>query len=112
MIDEGPLRTLAASQHSLVTVGQARGLNYGYGQIERLADGRRWERVTHCVLRLVGSTDSVEQRAMASVLDAGAGAALGGRSAAAWWGIPGNKMEPFEIVRIRDRSHTPAKDDR
>jgi hypothetical protein len=112
MIDDSALRAVAETQRGLVTVGQARGLGFTKDQIDRLTDGRRWERLTNRVLRLVGSDRSVGQRAMASVLDAGVGAALGGASAAAWWGIPGNKLEPFDIVRARDRSRTRIDGDR
>ncbi|MET0903441.1 MAG: hypothetical protein ABWZ52_09395 [Acidimicrobiales bacterium] len=112
MIDDSALRELAARQRGLAATHQGRELGYTVAQLHRLADGRRWERVTHRVLRLVGSTDTAEQRALLSVLDAGVGAALGGRSAASWWGIPGNQLEPVEVVRIRDRSHTAPKGDR
>jgi hypothetical protein len=46
---------------------------------------------------------------MTAVLDAGAGAALAGPTAAAWWGIPGNLLEPLHIARLRDRSTTPNR---
>ncbi|MGH9275226.1 MAG: hypothetical protein ACRDZU_11325 [Acidimicrobiales bacterium] len=48
---------------------------------------------------------------MAAVLDGGLGAALSGSSAAAWWGIAGNRFEPLHVVRNRDRSDTPARHD-
>jgi very-short-patch-repair endonuclease len=111
MIDDHALRALAESQRSLVTVSQARALRFSPDQIQALADGRRWSRLTHRVLRLVGSHDTPEQRALGAVLDAGCGAALGHTSAAAWWGIPGNHLEPLHIVRVRDRSRTTRRDD-
>jgi len=43
------------------------------------------------------------------VLDAGHGAALSHRSAAAWWGIRGIRFEPIELSRTRNRSDTPAR---
>ena len=48
---------------------------------------------------------------MLAVLDAGFGGALAGTSAAAWWGIPGNRLEPIQVVRTRGRSATPARAD-
>ena len=110
MIDDRRLLHLAATQRSLVTVEQARTLGYDRHQRQRLFNGRRWERYTPRVLRLVGSADTVDQRAMAAVLDAGA-AGSSGSSAAAWWGIPGNQLEPFHVVRLRDRSDTPDRSD-
>lgn len=111
MIDDRRLRVLAATQRGLVTVGQARDLGFDRHQRQRLFDGWRWERATHRVARLVGSADTVEQRALIAVLDAGTAGALSGASAAAWWGIPGNQLEPFQVVRRRDRSNTPARGD-
>jgi hypothetical protein len=111
MIDDLPLRALAATQRSLVTVDQARALGFNRTQRARLFDARRWERVTPRVLRLVGAAITAEQRALAAVLDAGLGSAIGGASAAAWWGIPGNRLEPLHIVRARDRSRTPQRGD-
>jgi len=111
MIDDTALRALAETQRSLVTVSQARHLGYSSRQIHRLTDERRWHRATNRVLRLVGSFETTGQRALTAVLDAGGGAALGGPSAAAWWGIPGNELEPFHIVRRRDHSNTPGRGD-
>jgi hypothetical protein len=112
MIDDTPLRRLAATQRGLASVTQAGALGFGEPQLRRLVDGRRWERPTPRVLRLVGAESSTGQTCLLAVLDAGAGAALGGASAAAWWGIPGNQLEPVTVVRWRGRSATPARGDR
>ena len=112
MIDDASLRALAATQRGLVTIAQARDLGLSLAQRHRLFDGQRWERATPRVVRLVGSTESVEQRGLVAVLDAGTGGALSGASAAAWWDIPGNELEPFHVVRDRDRSGTPRRGDR
>jgi hypothetical protein len=104
MIDDTPLRRLAAEQRGLITVGQAGDLGFGAPQRRRLVDGKRWERMTARFLRLIGSIDSPEQQAMGAVLDAGTGAALAGSSSAAWWGIPSNSLHPLHVVRTRDRS--------
>lgn len=112
MIDDLSLRALAATQRGLVTIAQARDLGFSPDRRRRLADGRRWERVTPRVLRLVGASETIDQRALIAVLDAGNGAALSGPSAAAWWGIPGNQIEPIHVVRFRDRSTTPPRGDR
>jgi len=111
VIDDHRLRILAATQRSLVTIAQANDLGYNRNQRLRLFDGRRWERLSPRVGRLVGSPMTIGQRALAAVLDAGTGGALAGASAAAWWGIPGNELEPFHIARIRDRSNTPPRAD-
>ncbi len=112
MIDDSDLRALAARQRGLVTVRQADAAGINARQRERLVDGRRWERLTNRVLGLVGTAEGPERRALAAVLDAGTGAALSGSSAAAWWDIPGNRLEPLHIARSRDRSSTSSSGDR
>lgn len=101
MIDDTPLRRLAAVQHGLVSVRQVVALGFAARARDRLVDGRRWDRIAPRVLRLVGSAPGPPQRAMCAVLDAGRDAALDGASAAAWWGIPGNELEPVQVVRAR-----------
>jgi hypothetical protein len=109
MIDDGALRSLAEEQHGLVSTAQATALGFGPGQRSRLADGRRWERVGPRVLRLVGSTPSDGQEAMGAVLDAGDHAALSRESAAAWWRIPGNLLQPLHVARHRDQTCRPSR---
>lgn len=109
MIDDRPLRALAAQQHGLVSVRQAAALSFTRGQRSRLADGRRWERAGPRVLRLVGSTVTNGQVALLGVLDAGDRAALCGASAAAWWRIPGNLLRPIQVARLRDQTSRPAR---
>ena len=104
VIDDLPLRTLASEQLGLVSVDQAKRLGYDKDQRHRLVDGRRWERVLPRVLGLVGVPASPARTALAAVLAAGCNAALNGSSAGAWWGIPGNLLEPLEILRERGRS--------
>jgi very-short-patch-repair endonuclease len=94
---------LAARQHGLVTVEQSTEAGFSREQRRRLVDGRRWERATPRVLALVGAPRTTAQRAMAAVLDGGPNAALDGTSAGAWWGIPGNLLEPLLV--ISDRGH-------
>lgn len=106
MIDDLPLRRLSAAQHGLVTIGQMATAGYDKDARGRLVDGRRWERLADDVIRLVGSPATNAQLALASTLRAGPDGALSGSSAAAWWGIPGNTLEPIHVVRIRDRTTT------
>jgi hypothetical protein len=112
MIDDRPLRLLASTQHGLASVRQAADLGFDRSRRGRLADGRRWERLTPRVLRMVGAEPSPAQSCMAAILDAGGGAALSGTTAAAWWNIPGNQLEPMQLVRWRNRSGTPQRGDR
>ncbi|HJR25963.1 MAG TPA: hypothetical protein VJ804_10845 [Acidimicrobiales bacterium] len=104
MIDDLPLRTLASAQHGIVSIEQAVRLGYGRHARHALIDGRRWERIGPRVIGLVGAPPSQGRTASIAVLSAGRGAALCGPSAAAWWGIPGNLLEPLHVVRDRDGS--------
>jgi hypothetical protein len=101
VLDDLPLRRLAETQHGLVTRGQLREAGLTDDQIRRLVDDRRWCWMTSQVARLVGSPRTTEQLARAAAFDAGSQGALVGESAAAWWGIPGNQLEPLQVVRTR-----------
>ena len=109
MINDGVLRRLASTQYGLISSEQAADRGFNRRQRELLIDGLRWERLTPRVARLVGCPEGKEQRAMAAVLAAGKGGALSGASAAAWWGIPGNQLEPLHVVRLRGRSDRPVR---
>lgn len=104
MIDDLTLRALASEQHGLVSVDQAKRLGFDKDRRHRLVDGRRWERVHPRVIGLVGVPASPARTALAGVLAAGRNAALNSSSSGAWWGIPGNLLEPLEILRERGRS--------
>ena len=106
MIDDLPLRRLSSTQHGLVTVDQMTAAGFDKDARVRLIDGHRWERLAGDVIRLVGAPSTTAQKSLAAVLRAGPGGALGGSSAASWWGIPGNTLEPIHVVRIRDRTTT------
>lgn len=103
------LRPIAAGQLGLVTVEQAMALGATSNLLRRLTDGRRWERLTPRVLRLVGSPASRPQATLAAVLDAGHGGALSHSSSLAHWGVPGNLLLPFHVTRTRDRSNRPGR---
>ena len=112
MIDDLALRQIAATQHGLVTVRQADSVDIGERRRAQLVDGRRWERITPRVLRLVGSTETTAQRLMAEVLDAGAGAALRAYTACAWWGVPGTVLDPIDVSRARGHAQKTRGDHR
>jgi very-short-patch-repair endonuclease len=104
LIDDSALRRLAEQQHGVVSVEQASRLGFGKDTRRVLVDGRRWERRSGLVYRLVGSTDTERQRLMEAVLSAGPGAALSGETAAAFWGVRGAVIEPIQVVRPRDHA--------
>jgi very-short-patch-repair endonuclease len=102
-----PIHTIAEQQHGLVSVEQLTG--FTEEQRRHLVQTSRWERVTPVVLRAAGSPQTAHQRAMAAVLDAGAGATLSHRTGSYLWDLPGYAFEPFDVSRLRDRSDTPAR---
>jgi very-short-patch-repair endonuclease len=53
------------------------------------------------VLRAAAVPDHQLTRAMAALLHVGRDAAIGGASAAAFWGLPGFRIEPVEVLRGR-----------
>jgi len=107
MIDDGALRELAATQHGVVSLEQMAALGYDGDQRRRLVDGARWVDLGSRAVGLVGAPPSAGRTASIAVLSAGAGAALGGESACAWWGMPTTLLEPVQVVRWRHRSERP-----
>lgn len=95
------LRQLAAIQHGLVTRAQASCSGVDSDAVDHRCNRGEWIPLGHRVLRAVSSADSVEQRALAAVLDAGEGAALSHHSAASWWGLPGFELTPTEVTVAR-----------
>ena len=104
MIQDLALRQLAGDQHGLVAVEQAIELGYDEHARRRLVDERRWQRLDGRVYALVGAPRTTAQRVMHTVLGGGPGAAVDAESSLAWWGLPGMRLEPVEIVRPRGHS--------
>jgi hypothetical protein len=104
MIDDGPLRKLAATQHGVVSLEQMAALGYDEHRRRRLIDGARWEDLGSRAIGLVGAPPGAGRVASLAVLSGGAGASLGGESACSWWGMPGTLLQPVQVVRWRHRS--------
>ncbi len=92
------LRRLAEAQHSVVAVRQAAALGVSPAQLRHLLATGRWERWSLKVVRLSGAPRTFGTDLMASVLDAGTGAAVGGRSAAWLWRLPEHPPGPVDLV--------------
>jgi len=95
------LRKIAERQHGLLTRHQLSQLGASSDAVAHRCDTGVLERLSRRVLRLAGSVPSDEQRLLAAVLDAGAGAVLTGPTAAACWGIPGFRLDVTEVLRPR-----------
>lgn len=81
------LATLAAGQHGLITLDQARFSGLGDGQVRRRLATGRWERVDRSVYRLAGAPVTWQQRAWAAVHAAPPGAHASHLTAAALAGL-------------------------
>lgn len=103
------LAALADRQHGAAAIFQISALGATRNEIQHLTASGQWERVTVNVLRRVGSPRTRGQRVMIAVLDAGEGAALSHRSAAAWWRLRGFHLGDLEVVRLRDTASSPGR---
>jgi very-short-patch-repair endonuclease len=105
---EGALRLMAAQQHGAVSREQAGQLGCSDAFIRRRLRSPDWEPLTRRVMRLVGSTETFEQRCMVAVLDAGHEAVVCGEAAARIWGLPGFDSDDVEVTRQRRRARRPT----
>jgi hypothetical protein len=96
---------IAARQHGALSRQQARRGGLSRAAISRRIDRGELVPATPLVLRLAGADPSPDQRLMVAVLDAGPGACICMDSAATSFGIPGYRLEPVHVWRIRDRSN-------
>jgi len=103
------ITALAEKQHGVVTIAQLMELGATRHVITSLLASGQWERVTPMLLRRVGSPRSRGQRVIEAVFDAGEGAALSHRSAAAWWRLRGFILHDLEVTRLRATHSTPAR---
>ena len=94
------LRALAERQHGVLTFAQAKAFG-SRSQLRHRFETDDWERLNNTVVRLVGSRRTSEQQAMVAVLTAGPGSVLSHRSAAALWDLPGFRLVPPEVSRLR-----------
>ena len=93
---------LSERQHGIVTTPQVMALGGTRHVITHLIASGQWERLTPMLLRRIGSPPSRGQRVIAAVLDAGIGAALSHRAAAAWWRLGGFNLHDVEVTRLRN----------
>jgi hypothetical protein len=82
----GQMTDLAAAQHGLVSVEQARRW-LSQAAIDKRVERETLDRPRRGVLRIAGTPDTWEQRLLAAVLAAGRGAVASHWSAAACWGL-------------------------
>ncbi len=93
---------LAATQHGLITRGQALQLGLSRSAIQHRRSRGRWHVVIPGVYRVAGALDTPRLRALAAVLASGESAVISHRSAAALHELPGFSLEPLTVSVRRD----------
>ncbi|MBW3668901.1 MAG: hypothetical protein KY443_06775 [Actinobacteria bacterium] len=94
------LRNLAATQHGVVSLPQARGAGLTRAAIRHRTAKGLWRPVGSLFV-VSGSPESFEQRLMAAVLDAGADAVASHEAAAVLWELPGFSPGSLDVTRPR-----------
>lgn len=102
------IRSLAESQHSLITTDQAIALGATYSGLRTRTRDGGLRRVAPRVLAIGGATTSETMLLHATLLAAGGRAAVAHSSAAALWRFPGFVLRPFQVARLRDNTFPPS----
>jgi very-short-patch-repair endonuclease len=100
-MDDGPdavIAAVAARQHGLLTLHQAREAGFGKHQVERRLATRRWTRRAPAVFQITGSPDTDRSRVMAATLTAGPRALASHRTAAWLHGLVNHVGVPEVVV--------------
>jgi very-short-patch-repair endonuclease len=105
---DSALHRLADSQLGLVCIDQLDDLGLAPTDVFRRTERGRLEWLSPRVLRVVGSQRTSWQRALAATMDAGDDAAVSHRSAAAFYRIPGFRIDPVHVTRQRQGNKRPS----
>ncbi len=92
---------LAERQHGVIERFQVRSLAPSEGAARCELERGRWVREEPNVFSARGAPNTERQQLMIAVLDAGPGAVVSHRSAAALWGAPGMELLPAHLTRCR-----------
>lgn len=100
---EREVLALAAVQHGVFSLDQARANGMSLDQAKRRVRSGRWRRVHPAVYAIEGSFDSLAQRRRAAALWFGSGGVFSHRTAAALWGFAGFEEDdgPVSIASTR-----------
>jgi putative AbiEi antitoxin of type IV toxin-antitoxin system len=98
---EPTMRQIAASQHGLVRLDQLVQLGASPGARRHLVDSGVLDQLSVSVFRVAGAPQSLAQRRMAAVLDAGVDAVLSHDAAAEAWGLTRRPRASFDVARRR-----------
>ena len=95
------IRTIASAQHGLISRSQLRSTGAARTDLHHRLRIGMLQRLSPRVLKIGGSPDTPAQHALAAVLDVGEKAALSHASAAAWWQVPGYRLDPRHTTSLR-----------
>lgn len=101
---EKAVMALAAAQHGVFSLDQARAHGMSIDQVKRRVRAGRWRRVHPAVYAVEGSFDSLTQRREAAALWFGRGCVFSHRTAAALWGLS-RFEEDDSLVSIASTRH-------
>lgn len=107
-LDDG-IRKTTARQYGLIARRQIRELGGDSRHVARRVSNGLLRHITAEVLELVGSPSSDGKTAMAAVLDGPPGAVLSHTSAAAWWDLPGFRVDALQLHVIVPRQGAPRR---
>jgi len=105
----GELFRLAEQQNGAVGLFQSVPLQASDEQRLRELNGGGWSAPYPGVRTRRGAPLTAGLRASAAVLQMGPDAVLSHESAAAWWGLPGFVLEPYNVLRLRGCNSRKAK---
>jgi very-short-patch-repair endonuclease len=97
------IAAMAATQHGVVTLLQARALGLSERAVERRVASGTWRRMHAGVYALAGAPSTDEQRLQAAILASGSLAAVSHRAAVRRWGHRRGREAPLEISTERER---------
>ena len=96
---EPKLIEIAAEQHGVVAVRQARHLGLGPDEIHRLGRSTGWDRPSARVLVRSGTPSNERRDLLIGAFDTEPHSAIAETSAAWLWGAPGFRALPVQVVR-------------
>ncbi|CAB4752890.1 unannotated protein [freshwater metagenome] len=99
------LQQLSTTQHGLLRRAQLADLGLTRYQIRHYVDRGAIEHVAPTVFRMCGTPNTLAQRRLLAVLDAGPSAVLSHLTAARVWGLQRRSEGRPHVMRVRDNAH-------
>jgi very-short-patch-repair endonuclease/predicted transcriptional regulator of viral defense system len=107
-MQEHAISDLAAAQHGLITLGQARSAGLSEAAVKRRLASGRWLRIHGAVYGVAGAPRTTQQELLAAVLAAGGIVAASHRSAARLLGLLDDDAGLVDITVTRPQAPVPS----